>query len=146
MPVEEFFIGPETDITAETVLSTGEILTEVRLPKPAAHRRSLYIKVRERGAFDFALASIAASAEVVDGRARGARIVLGGVAPVPYRVRKAEAALEGKSASEIDLIAVGETAVEGALPLRDNHFKVPLAASLVRKAVRRLLDFPENTA
>ncbi len=142
LPVEEFFVGPDRNMLGETALQPGEVLAQVLVPRPAPGTRSTYLKVRERQTEDFALASVALAAQVADGVVRGARVVLGGVAPVPWRARAAEDALLGVSVQRVDAQKVGEAAVSGARPLKDNHFKVGLTASLVGRAVRTLLQEP----
>ena len=139
IPVEDLFVGPERNILAETVLEPGEIVTHVLVPTPPSSRRSVFLKFREREAQDFALVSVAASLDVEAGRIERARIVLGGVAPVPLRARGAELELEGSAVSTADARRAGEAAVEGARPLKDNHFKVALTSALVRRAVTSLL-------
>ena len=86
LPLEEFFVGPDRNILAETVLQPGEFLTIVSVPKTSSHHRSIYLKARERQAQDFALASVALAVELDAGVVRNARITLGGVAPVPFRI------------------------------------------------------------
>lgn len=140
LPLEEFFIGPERDIMAETVLQPGEFLSMVSVPRVYSGHRSLYLKARERQAQDFALASVAVAIEVADGNVQDVRITLGGVAPTPYRAIHAEDAMKGNAVESIDARVVGELSVRDSQPLRDNHFKVRLAASLVSRAIKTLLD------
>ena len=139
LPLEEFFVGPDRDIEAETVLEAGELLTRVSVPRPTSGQRSVYLKARERRTHDFALASVAASLRVSGGVVEHASLVLGVVAPTPWRASRAEDALRRAAIADVDAEAVGRLAVDGARPLRDNHFKVRLAASLVRRAVGTLL-------
>ena len=139
LPLEEFFIGPERDIEAETVLETGELLACVFVPSPTPGQRGVYLKARERRAQDFALASVAATLRICDGVVEHAALVLGGVAPTPWRATAAEDALRGTPVAEVDSDAIGLLAVRDARPLRDNHFKVRLTASLVRRALASLL-------
>ena len=145
LPLEEFFVGPDRDIEAETVLEAGELLTRVSVPRPAPGQRSVYLKAKERRTQDFALASVAASVRVSGGVVEHASLVLGGVAPTPWRASRAENALRGAPIAEVDADAVGQLAVRDARPLRDNHFKVRLAASLVRRAVGSLLGHNPRT-
>ena len=140
LSLENFFAGPERDIEAETVLQPGELLTRVFVPKPTAGLRSIYLKARERRTQDFALASVAACLHVAGGVVERASLVLGGVAPTPWRATAAEDALRGASVADVDTDAIGQLTVRDARPLRDNHFKVRLAASLVRRAVSALLS------
>ena len=140
LPIEDFFVAPSVDVTRENVLEEGEILGQVVIPSASPNARSLFLKAKERQAMDFALASVAVSLEVDGDSVKDARVVLGGVAPVPRRVRDAENALIGMGIGNIDPEQVGRIAVEGALPLSDNGYKVRLASGLVSRAVRTLLN------
>ena len=135
----DFFVSPERDILSETALRQGEILTGVIVPNPPSGARGVYIKAKERQAYDFALVSAAAYAEVEDGVIREARIALGGVAPTPHTARSASDALRGESADAVDAASVGRLAVEGATPMSENGYKVRLAANLVARAVNEVL-------
>ncbi len=139
LPLEEFFVGPEQNIRAETALEIGEILTSVFVPTPAPGQISVYLKARKRQPQEFALASVAASLQVGAGVVERASIVLGGVAPTPWGASQSEEALRGVSIADVDPESVGNYAVQGAQPLRDNRFKVRLAASLVARAISSLL-------
>ena len=139
MPLERFFVGPDQNIKAENVLEAGELLTQAVLPAPSAAHRGVYLKAKERQAYDFALASVALVLDVSDDIVRDARLTLGGVAPVPFRCVAVEEALSGVRATAVDLTAMGDLAVRDARPLKDNGFKVALAASLVRQALASLL-------
>ncbi len=139
IPLEDFFVGPERDILAETALEPGEVLTHVLVPAPPPGRRAAFVKMRERRAQDFALVSVAAALDVEGDTISRARIVLGGVAPVPLRARGAELILEGAPLSSADAQEACEAAVEGARPLKDNHFKVALTSALVRRVVTSLV-------
>ena len=140
LPMEEFFVGPEHNIEVETALKPGELLTSVFVPRPSPDERSIYLNARERQTQEFALASVAASIRVSAGVIERASLVLGGVAPTPWRATHSEEALRGMSVVGVDADAVGQLAVRGAQPLRDNHFKVRLAASLVSRAIGSLLQ------
>ncbi|MCH7745304.1 MAG: hypothetical protein IIC84_04440 [Chloroflexi bacterium] len=102
--------------------------------------KSVYLKARERQAQDFALVSVAIAIEVAGGTVQDVRITLGGVAPTPYRASHAEDAMRGKAVESVDAMSIGKLCVTEAQPLRDNHFKVRLAASLVSRAIRTLLE------
>ena len=140
LPIEDFFVAPSVDVTRENVLEAGEILGQVVIPSASPNARSLFLKAKERQAMDFALASVAVSLEVDGDSVKDARVVLGGVAPVPRRVRDAESALIGMGVEDIDPDQVGRIAVERASPLSDNGYKVCLASGLVSRAVRTLLN------
>ena len=144
VPVGELFVGPDVDILSETSMSTGDILTRVAIPHPGHGARSVYLKAKERQAYDFALVSVGGYMEVVDGVVREARIALGGVAPTPYFAGLASDALRGMVAGEIDTKAIGGLAVEGATPMSDNGYKVRLASNLVARVVKILLEKPDD--
>ena len=93
----------------------------------------------DRKAWSFALVSVAASARVRDGKAHDVRIVLGGVAPIPWRVPAAEKQLEGTKLDDNACLAAADAILAGAQPLRDNGYKVTLARELVRRALRSLV-------
>ncbi|MCC7264678.1 MAG: xanthine dehydrogenase family protein subunit M [Candidatus Latescibacteria bacterium] len=137
-PIEGFFQYPDENLRRENLLQPDEILTRIRVPRLRPHTRSTYLKFREKQSLDFALSSVAAVL-VMDGKkVQSARLVLGGVAPVPYRVAKAEAELEGKTLSAETIGRAAEVAIEGAQPLSDNEFKVALTRNLVRRALESL--------
>lgn len=140
MPIEEFFAGPSVDVTRENVLAPGDLVTRVHVPDPAPGTRSLYLKGREREAGDFALVSVAAAMRLRDSTVASATVVLGGVAPVPYRARGAEEYLNGRPLAGADPALAGRLALDGAAPMKDNGYKVVLAANLVKRAVARLLE------
>ena len=135
--LERFFTMPgEGDIRRENVLAAGEILTRVDVPASPVAKRSTYLKFRERPSLDFAMSSVAAAIDVgADGRIADARLVLGAVAPKPWRVPKAEAALKGQPANEASFAKAADVALEGATPLAQNEYKVPLTKTLVRRAL-----------
>ena len=136
IPVDDFFVGPDTHITRMTSLEPGEILTAVRLPTRWAGQRFYFEKVADRDVWDFALVSIAAAMSM-DGDAIGdSRFVIGGVACTPYRLPEVERAARGKSLSAESGDAVAALATKGAKPLNYNHFKLPMMENLVRHAMR----------
>ncbi len=140
VPAADFFTDSAVDPTSETVLERGDILAEVLLPSYSPGDRSIYLKAKERQAFDFALASVAVYIDMADdGIVRRANIVLGGVAPVPYVLPKVSAAIEGRGMDDIDTRALGRVAVTDARPMSDNAYKIDLAANLVTRALDELL-------
>ena len=160
LPIEQYFIGPGQDLLRENILAPGELLTRVLLPLPPApfpqippnpplqrgdggisnsFQRSLYLKARERESGDFALVSVAAALAVEAATIRHAAVVLGGVAPVPYRARQVGQYLQGKDIGEVDAAFAGSLALPEARPMADNRYKVILAANLVKQAVAELL-------
>lgn len=136
IPAHEFFVGPDTHITRMTSLEPGEILTAVRVPGTWAGKHFHFEKVADRNVWDFALASIAAAFDVDDDIIMDSRLVCGGVAATPYRLRAVEAAAKGRPLNEATGEAIAPLATKGARPLNHNHFKMPLMENLVRRALR----------
>ncbi|MFV0436362.1 MAG: FAD binding domain-containing protein [Desulfopila sp.] len=134
MAAEEFFVGPDDDISRLTLLSPGEILTEIRLPMSWADATFYFEKVRDRPVWDFALANIASALKCSGDRIDAARLVLGGVAARPWRLAEVEAFVTGQTA-KMAADAAAERAVKGATALPHNGYKVILARNLVRRAL-----------
>lgn len=139
LPLEQFFVLPTQNIRRENVLAQNEIVTHVLVPAPAAGSRSAYIKEREKDSYDWALASAAvAVTRAADGVVTSARVVLGGVAPVPWRAMEAEKALVGRSLTPDTLAQAAQAALAGAKPLALNAYKLPLTEVVVRRALLRI--------
>jgi xanthine dehydrogenase YagS FAD-binding subunit len=132
----DFFMAPATDITRMTVVRPGELLTEVRIPSRWAGKPWYFEKVADRQAWDFALVNVASVLDVSGGTVRDARIVMGGVAARPLRMRRVEQALVGRALDDALLERAGDLALEGARPLRYNEYKLPLTRNLVKRAIR----------
>src|SRR6266704_1861888 len=132
---------PGDEPQRDTMLEHGELITAVDLPPLAFATHSHYRKVRDRASYAFALVSIAAAIDVADGIVGDSRIAFGGVAHVPWRARKAEAALRGAAATEEVFRRAAEAELADAQPLRCNAFKVPLARNIL---VRTLLDLTQE--
>lgn len=138
IPLDKFFTLPTENIRRENVLKNDEIITEIFVPASPFASRSTYLKFKERESLDFALASVAAAVQLApDKTVRTARIVLGGVAPIPWRVPAAENFLAGKSLSAEVLAEAGKLALAEAKPLEKNAYKVPLTQTLVRRALAK---------
>ena len=133
---EDFFVGPDVDIMRMTVLEPGDLLTAIRLPETWAGARFYFEKSRDRQVWDFALASVASAARIVNGTIEDIRIAVNGVAPTPLRLRASEDAVRGRQLSEEVAQRAGEVAVRGVRPLHHNGFKVALLRNLVTRAVR----------
>jgi xanthine dehydrogenase YagS FAD-binding subunit len=140
VPLASFFVLPEVSVVRENVLSPGEVLTEILLDPPRPGARSTYRKVRERGAFDFALAGAAVLVALAGGKVQTARIVLSGVAPAPWRSAAAEKALVGRSLDAAAVTAAAAAAVKDATPLAWNEFKVPLIRGVLEETLLQLSD------
>ena len=138
MPVERFFALPSADITRENVLRSGEIVTELRVAAPAPGTRSCYLKVKEKDSFDFAMVSCAAVLAMEGDRCTRARLVLGGVAPIPWRCVAAERLLQESPLQEPTIASAAKAALEGASPLSKNRYKIAMAQGAMRRVLRRL--------
>jgi xanthine dehydrogenase YagS FAD-binding subunit len=129
---------PGDEPQRDTVLEPAELITAVTLPPPIAGARSRYRKVRERTSFAFALVSVATVLDVADGAVRECRLALGGVAHVPWRAERAEAALRGAPATGESFAAAADAELAAAEPLRDNGYKVPLARNVIARTLMEL--------
>lgn len=135
MPLEKMYALPDVDVTRETALAKGEFLKAVVVPAPKPGRKAVYVKLKERGTWDFALVSAAVTAVVEGGRLAEISIVCGGVAPVPWRLKKAEDALRGQAATEDAAGRAAEAALADAAPLRENGYKTDLLRAALKQAV-----------
>lgn len=131
----EFYRLPGDAPERDTVLEPGELIVAIEVPACAAARRSHYLKIRDRASFEFALVSVAVGLDIGDGVIHDARLAAGGVGTKPWRLRTAEEALNGHPAGLDSYRAAAEHALEGAVPLAMNGFKV----ELLRRAVCRAL-------
>jgi xanthine dehydrogenase YagS FAD-binding subunit len=137
-PLEKLYALPEVDVTRETALAKGEFLKAVVVPAPKPGQKAAYVKIKERGTWDFALVSAAVSAVVEGGRLAEISIVCGGVAPVPWRLRKAEDALRGHAVTEALVGEAADAALADAAPLRENGYKTDLVRAALRQAVTKV--------
>ncbi|MGH7846296.1 MAG: FAD binding domain-containing protein [Candidatus Binatia bacterium] len=135
IPLEKFFVLPRVDFKRENILAPDEIVTEIQVPYPKVGSKGFYHKVRERQAWDHAIVSVATVVQRRGEICQDARVVLGGVAPIPWRAAKAEEFLRGKGLDEGTARKASEIALEGATPMKDNGYKVGLAKSLVQRSV-----------
>jgi xanthine dehydrogenase YagS FAD-binding subunit len=145
IPIEKFFVGPKIDPYRENILKFNEIVTEIRVPSPRENSRGIYLKAMERKAWDFATVSVASQIVFDDGIASNVRIVLGGVAPIPWRAPNAEAVVQGKAIDEKTAEQAAEVALINSRPLRDNVYKVELAKALVKRALLQTSEVSETS-
>lgn len=138
IPLGDFYRLPGEEPERDTTLEHGELVTGVVLPPLPAARTSTYRKVRDRASYAFALVSVAAAVELRDGVIGEARIALGGVAPMPWRARRAEAALRGSKPAEEAFLAAADAELAGARPLPGNAFKIPMARRTIAAVLRDL--------
>jgi xanthine dehydrogenase YagS FAD-binding subunit len=131
---------PEDRPDVETVLEPGELITAVEVPAPNPAERSTYRKVRDRSSYAFALVSVAAALELDGEEIAGARLALGGVAPKPWRARRAEEALRGRPATESTFLEAADAELADARPLAGNAFKVDLARRTIAAVLGQLTE------
>jgi xanthine dehydrogenase YagS FAD-binding subunit len=136
VPAEQFFIGPNVDITRMTVLEDGEVLTAIRLPMDWSGARFYFEKVADRNTWDFPLVNIAAAMVVTGDKIDRIRIAAGAVQCLPRRLTAVEAVVTGQPKNAETAGLAGQSAVRGATPLNFNHFKIPLLQNLVTRAIR----------
>ena len=134
----EFFALPTVNAARENVLADGELLADITLPAAAAGTRSAYHKVMDREAWTHAIISAAVVMQMDRDTCRSARVVLGGVAPIPWRLQAVEQMLAGQKITPDLAARAGEKAVEGARPLQKNRYKVPMTQALVARAIEGL--------
>jgi xanthine dehydrogenase YagS FAD-binding subunit len=137
----DFYRLPGDTPEVENDLRPGELITEVLVPRLDWASRSTYVKVRDRQSYEFALCSAAVALDIEDSHIVDARVAVGGVATVPWRLHAVEAALRGAPATPEAVEAAASVAADGARPLSANGFKVSL---LKRTVVRALLELTEG--
>lgn len=136
IPFADFHKLPGNTPHIENALEPGELVTYVDLPKPIEGGRSVYLKLRDRASYEFALASAAVVAKVESGHIRYIRVAMGGVGTKPWRSHEAEAALMGKSVDAAHFKTAAEAALAGAKPRTDNGFKVELARRCLVRSLK----------
>jgi xanthine dehydrogenase YagS FAD-binding subunit len=136
VPIGEFHLLPGQTPERETVLEPGDLITHVTLPPPTAGSKQLYLKLRDRASYEFALASAAVVLTVASGRVTRARVALGGVGTKPWRSPEAEAALVGQPAEAASFRRAAEAALRDARPQSENAFKIELAKRCLAHALQ----------
>jgi xanthine dehydrogenase YagS FAD-binding subunit len=127
VPIGDFHLLPGTTPNRETVLEPGDLITHITLPAPTPGSRSLYVKLRDRASYEFALASAAVVVTTSEGKITRARVALGGVGTKPWRSTEAETELNNQPATEAVFRKAAEAALRDAKPQSQNGFKVELA-------------------
>jgi xanthine dehydrogenase YagS FAD-binding subunit len=131
---DDYFVGPGEDVLRENILQHNEVMVDVLMPEAAAGTQMAWIKIKDRQVYDFALTSVAVVANVEDGIWQDGRIVLGGVAPVPWRAEVVEQALVGQNVQSA-IRSAAALIRNQARPLGSNAYKVDLAVGLTERAV-----------
>jgi xanthine dehydrogenase YagS FAD-binding subunit len=137
LPLSEFYTLPSKNVRRENILNPNEFLREIRIPPPKKGERSTYMKLKERGTWDFALVSAAVKATAGGNSFNDVKIVLGGVAPIPWRLEKVEQGVMKKKLSESMIKETAGAALQEARPMEENRYKVALVEALL---VRSLLS------
>jgi xanthine dehydrogenase YagS FAD-binding subunit len=131
---EDYFMMPDRNLFGETVLAPNELLTHVILPAPGQVKSATY-DVRYKQSHDWPLASASVALDLNGKTVRGARVVMGAVAPIPWRAQAAEQALAGKTLTEETAMRAADAAIASAKPLSGNKYKVQLARTAVKRAI-----------
>jgi xanthine dehydrogenase YagS FAD-binding subunit len=132
---EDYFIGPDIDITRLHILRPGDLLTAIRVPAAWAGAQFYFEKVRDRNVWDFPLLNVASAMVVSGGRIERIRLAVNGAAARPLRLKAVENAVVGKPPNATTGEMAGKIAVQGALPLQFNAYKIPLMRNLVKRAI-----------
>jgi xanthine dehydrogenase YagS FAD-binding subunit len=136
LSAEAFYEDADMNPRAHNSLRPDELVVSVKVPKQRTS--SAYLQVSEKGAFDWALVSCAAAAEIKDGIARNVRLYLGVVSPVPYTDEKAIAYLEGKPLNEKTVTEAARLLTKAAKPFEHNVYKVPMAQAMAKRTLLAL--------
>jgi xanthine dehydrogenase YagS FAD-binding subunit len=136
IPIADFHLLPGKTPERETVLEPGDLITHVTLPPPKSGSKQVYLKLRDRASYEFALASAAVVISIADGNVTRARIALGGVGTKPWRSPEAEAALVGQAANEANFKKAAAAALKDAKPQSENGFKIELAKRCLAHALK----------
>jgi xanthine dehydrogenase YagS FAD-binding subunit len=132
---EDYFIGPQIDITRLHILRPGDLLTAIRIPSTWAGSRFYFEKIRDRNVWDFPLLNVASAMRVSGNTIQSIRLAVNGAAACPLRLKAVEDAVRGKPATAATGEMAGKLAVEGAVPLQFNAYKIPLMRNLVKRAI-----------
>jgi xanthine dehydrogenase YagS FAD-binding subunit len=136
--LEDFYESPLDNIRREHILQPNQFITAVRVPQPAPGTKSTYLKFREKQSLDFAIVSAAVVLQMEGKTCKNARVVLGGVAPLPWRATASEAELNGKVLSSEVIAKAANAAVADANPMSQNGYKIQLTKVMVRRALEKL--------
>jgi xanthine dehydrogenase YagS FAD-binding subunit len=136
IPIGDFHLLPGDTPHRETVLEPGDLITHVTLPPPIAESKQVYLKLRDRASYEFALASAAVVMTVAGGNISYVRIALGGVGTKPWRSPEAESSLTGKPANAANFRQAAEAALRNAKPQSENKFKIELAKRCLAHALQ----------
>src|SRR5579862_4036379 len=135
MDAENYFIGPDIDITRMNILRSGYLLTSIRIPSTWANAQFYFEKVRDRNVWDFPLMNVASAAKLSGATIQDIRIAVNAVAARPLRLKAVEDSVRGKLRDAATGEAAGRLAIQGAVPLQFNAYKIPLMRNLVKRSI-----------
>ncbi len=137
---EDYFVGPDIDITRMNVLGPGDLLTAIRIPSTWAGSEFYFEKVRDRNVWDFPLLNVASAMKLSGNTIQDIRIAINAAAARPLRLKAVENAVRGHSRDASIGEMAGKLAVEGAVPLQFNAYKIPLMRNLVKRSITGLRE------
>lgn len=138
LAISDFFVLPEKNVTRENILKPGEIITAIEVPDVNPRTRSIFLKVKERGSWDFATVSVAVIVEREASGFRSGRIALGGVAPVPWLEHEVSKALSGFNPTPEAISRIAALILKNAEPMTENAYKITMTRNLVQRALSEL--------
>ncbi len=139
IPLADFFTLPSVSVRRENILAPNEVVKEIILPPAKRGEKSTYIKFKERGTWDFALVSVAVKGSASGGIFNSIKIMLGGVAPVPWRLEKAESLIRGRKVRNNSVRQAARRALADAKPLAENRYKLELVEAVLFRAISSLV-------
>lgn len=139
IPLADFFTLPSVNVRRENILAPNEVVKEIILPPAKRGEKSTYFKFKERGTWDFALVSAAVKGTASGGIFNDIKIILGGVAPVPWRLEKAETLIRGRKVKPDSVRQAARRALADAQPLAENGYKLELVEAILSRAVSSLV-------
>jgi xanthine dehydrogenase YagS FAD-binding subunit len=132
---EDYFVGPDLDITHMNVLKPGDLLTSIRIPSTWAGAQFYFEKIRDRNVWDFPLLNVASAMKVSGNTIQDLRIAVNAAAARPLRLKAVEDAVRGHARDAATVELAGKVAVQGAVPLQFNAYKIPLMRNLVKRSI-----------
>jgi xanthine dehydrogenase YagS FAD-binding subunit len=135
IPAEDYFVGPDIDITRMNILKPGDVLPSIRIPATWAGAQFFFEKVRDRNVWDFPLLNVASAIKLSGNTIQDIRIVVNAAAARPLRLKSIESAVRGRTREASTGEMAGKLAVEGAVPLQFNAYKIPLMRNLVKRSI-----------
>ncbi len=132
---EDYFLGPDIDITRMNILRPGSLLTAIRIPSTWAGSQFYFEKLRDRNVWDFPLLNVASAMKLSGDTIQDIRIAVNAVAARPLHLKAVEVFARGKQRSVVTAESAGKIAVQGAVPLQFNAYKIPLMRNLVKRAI-----------